>query len=185
MSNQNVSQGARVRLLSAGVAGWFVYLVIDFLVHAVFLAQWWRATASYWLPPHELFSRLLFGYASFAIYCVVLAWLLMRLFGDSLNLLIGLRFGAIAGLVSGLGSVLGTYSAFRMPPSALVVWPVSILLASTFAGGVMSWVLIAVRPWRRVGIVIVAAVVLFIIGVVVQNIFFPTPVDHIFQSGGS
>ena len=171
-----------MRLLPAVVAGWFTYLVIDFLMHAVILAQWWRSTASYWLPPRELFIRIPFGYASFAIYCVVLAWLLIRIYGEGLNLLIGLRFGAIAGFVSGLSSILGIYSAFRMPPSALVVWPLSILLDSTIVGGVMAWVLIAVRPWRRVGMVVLAAVVLFIIGVIIQNIFFPTPVDHIFQS---
>jgi hypothetical protein len=184
MDNPDASRGARAKLLPAGVAGCFAYLVFDFLVHAVLLAQWWRATDSYWLPPRELFRRIPFGYASFAIYCAVLAWLLRRLYGDRLNLSSGLQFGAIAGLVSGLGSVLGTYSAFRMPPSALMVWPVSTLLNSTIAGGVMSWVLVAVRPWRRVAMVIVAATVLFIIGVVVQNMFFPTPSDHISQSGG-
>lgn len=184
MNGQNASRGARARLLPAAVAGWLAYLVLDFLVHAVLLAQWWRATESYWLPPRELFRRIPFGYASFAIYCAVLAWLLLRLYGDRLNLWSGLRFGAIAGLVSGLGSVLGAYSAFRMPPSALVFWPASILLDSTIAGGAMAWVLVAERPWRRVGVVIVAAFVLFVIGVVIQSVFFPTPADHVFQSGG-
>ena len=177
MNGQNELRAARAKLLPAGVAGWFAYLVVDFLAHAVILAQWWRATESYWLLPSELLRRIPLGYASFAIYCAVLAWLLRRLYGDRLNLSSGLRFGAVAGLVSGLGSVLGTYSAFRMPASALVVWPASVLLDSTIAGGVMSWVLVAGRPWRRVGLVIIAAVVLFIVGVIIQNIFFPTPTD--------
>lgn len=179
MNSEGAWRGARARLLAASVAGWFAYVVVDFLVHAVVLAQWWRATQSYWLPPLELLRRIPFGYASFAIYCAVLAWLLKRLYGDRLNPSRGLRFGAIAGLVFGLGSVLATYSVFHMPPSALVVWPVSVLLESTVAGGVMSWVLVAGRPWRRVGIVIGSAAVLFIVGAVVQNIFFPTPADHV------
>jgi hypothetical protein len=180
MTSHDAWRGARARLLPASVAGWFAYLVFDFLVHAVFLAQWWRATESYWLPPFELFRRIPFGYASFAIYCTVLAWLLRRLYGDRLNLSRGLRFGAIAGLVYGLGFVLATYSAFHMPPSALVVWPASTLLESTIAGGVISWVLVAGRPWRRVGVVSGAAAVLVIVGFVVQNLFFPTPADHLF-----
>jgi hypothetical protein len=180
MNSQDAGRGARARLLPASVAGWAAYLVIDFLLHAVFLAQWWRATESYWLPPIELLRRIPFGYASFAIYCAVLAWLLRRLYGDRLNLSRGLRFGAIAGLVYGLGYVLATYSAFHMPPFALVVWPASVLLESTVAGGVMSWVLVAGRPWRRAGVVIGAAVALFIVGVVLQNIFFPTPADRLF-----
>jgi hypothetical protein len=180
MNGQDTWRGARARLLPASVAGWAVYLVFDFLIHAVFLAQWWRATESYWLPPSELFRRIPFGYASFAIYCAVVAWLLIRLYGDRLNLSRGLRFGAIAGLVYGLGYVLATYSAFRMPPFALVVWPASVLLESTLAGGVMSWVLVTGRPWRRVGVVIGAAAALFVAGIVLQNIFFPTPADHLF-----
>jgi hypothetical protein len=185
MNANDEPRGARANLLPAAVAGWFAYLVVDFLVHAVFLAQWWRATAGYWLPPGDLFRRIPLGYASFAIYCGVLVWLLRRVYGDRLNLSNGLRLGAIAGLVSGLGSVLGTYSAFRMPPSALVVWPASVLLESAIAGGIMAWVLVAGRPWRRVAVVVAAAVVVFIIGVVVQNLYFPTPADHIFQSNGA
>jgi hypothetical protein len=173
MKNQDGSRGARTKLFPAGLAGWFAYLAVDFLVHAVILAPWWRATESYWLSTSELSRRIPLGYASFAIYCGVLVWLLWRLYGDSVNLSSGLRFGAIAGLVFGLGSVLGTYSAFHMPPSALVVWPVSILFESTIAAGVMSWILITDRPWRRVGVVFAAVVVLFIMGVIVQNIFFP------------
>jgi hypothetical protein len=170
----------RTKLLPASVAGWGAYLVLDFLLHAVFLARWWRATESYWLPPFELLRRIPFGYASFAIYCAVLAWLLRRLYGDRLNLSRGLRFGAIAGLASGFGSVLAAYSAFHMPSSALAVWPASSLLESTVAGGVMSWVLVGGRPWRRAGAVIGAAAALFILGVVLQNIFFPTPADRLF-----
>lgn len=184
MNSQDASRAVPARLLPAAVAAWFAYLVFDFLLHAMLLAQWWRATESYWLPPRELVRRIPFGYASFAIYCTVLAWLLRRLYGDHLNLARGLRFGAIAGLVSGAATVIGTYSAFRMPPSALVVWPVSIILDSTTAGGIASWVLVAGRQWRRVGVVVVAAVALFIVGVVIQNIFFPTPADHLFRSGG-
>jgi hypothetical protein len=184
MNSQDASRKAQATLLPALVAGWFAYLVFDFLFHAVLFAPWWRATDSYWLPPSELFRRIPIGYASFAIYCAGLTWLLRRLYGDRLNLSSGLRFGAIAGLVFGLCFVLAAYSAFRMPPSALVVWPASFLLDSTIAAGVMSWVLVAGRPWRRVAMVIVAAAVLFIMGVVVQNMFLPTPADHLFQSGG-
>ena len=181
MNSQDMSEGAKARLLPAAIAGWFAYLVIDFLEHAVFLAQWWRTTESYWLPPIELFRRIPFGYASFAIHCIVLAWLLRRLYSDRLSLLRGLRFGAIAGFVAGLASVFGTYSGFRMPPSALVVWPASILLDFTIASGVISWVLVTGRPWRRVGMVFLVAVLMFIVGVIMQNIFFPTPANHIFQ----
>jgi len=170
----------RRAFLPALMAGWCVYLLLDFLTHAVFLASWWERTESYWLPPLELFRRIPFGYASFAIYCAALTWLLVRLNGERLDIRRGLRFGAAAGLVSGVAGVLGAFSAFSMPVSALVVWPVSVVVASSAAGAVAAWVLAAERPWRRFGLILAVAVVLFIAGVVIQNVFFPPPEDRLF-----
>jgi hypothetical protein len=166
-------------LPAATVAAWCGYVVIDFLTHAIFLASWWRATESYWLPPVELFRRIPFGYASFAIYCAVLSWLLVRLYGERLDLPKGLRFGAIAGLVSGVGSVLGTYSAFPMPASALLVWPASITLDSAVAGAVAAWILTGEHRWRRVGLVIAAALLLLVVAVLIQNLLWPTPQNRL------
>ncbi len=182
MSSQNPAGGARPRLLPAATAAWLGYVVLDFLVHAVFLGSWWRATEEFWLPPLELFRRIPFGYASFAIYCTVLTWLIRRLYDGQISLGKGLRLGAIAGFVSGVSSVLGTYSAFRMPVSAFAVWPLSMTVNSTVAGAIAAWVLIAERPWRRVAAVLGMTLVLFIVGVVIQSVFFPTPADRLFKS---
>lgn len=78
----------------------------------------------------------------------------------------------------GTSSALGSYSLFRMPPSALIVWPASAIVEWAIAGAVAAWVLVAQRPWRRVALVFLTTVVLFVIGVVIQNLFFPTPADH-------
>jgi hypothetical protein len=180
MEHEHPSRVIRQTFLPAVLAGWCVYLLLDFLTHAVFLASWWERTESYWLPPLELFRRIPFGYASFAIYCAALTWLLVRLYGERLNIRRGARFGAVAGLVSGAAGVLATYSAFPMPVEALLVWPVSVVVASTAAGAVAAWVLAAERPWRRLGLIFTAVVILFILGVVIQNLFFLTPEDHLF-----
>jgi hypothetical protein len=66
-----------------------------------------------------------------------------------------------------------------MPPSALAVWPLSIVLDSTIAGAIAAWILIAERPWRRVAVVCAIAFLLFILGVVIQNLFLPPPADHL------
>lgn len=184
MKVDNPNGRAGAKLLPAAMGAWLGYLVVDFLTHAVFLASWWRATETYWLPPLELFRRIPLGYASFAIYCAALAWLINRLYHGRVSLVKGLRFGAIAGLVSGVASVLGTYSAFRMPPSALAVWPASIIFESTVAGGIAAWVLIAEHPWRRVAAVFGVTLVLFVLGVVLQNLFLQTPADHLLRPGG-
>jgi hypothetical protein len=166
-------------LLPAALAAWLGYLVLDFLMHGVFLAAWWRAAEPYLLPPRDMLRLVPLGYASFAIYCGALAWLLARLYGERLGVVSGLRFGVLAGLVSGVASALGTYSAFRMPPAALLVWPASVVVESAIAGALAAWTLVAQRPWRRVGLVLCAAIALFIVGVVIQNLLFPTPADHL------
>ena len=105
-------------LLPAATGAWCIYLLIDFLTHAVLLAPYWRATESYWLPPRELFRMIPLAYTLFAIYCAALTWLLIRLYGNQPTLAAGLRFGAIAGLFLGASSTLGAYCVARMPSSA-------------------------------------------------------------------
>jgi hypothetical protein len=162
----------------AVLAAWCGYLALDFLTHAVFLAPWWRATETFWLPPADLFRRIPFGYGSFLMYCAAVAWLLDRIYGDRLRVSRGARFGAAAGFVTGAATALGAYSVFRMPASSLLVWPVSTIAGSTVAGAASAWVLTGDRPLRRAAVVVGGAALLFVLGVVIQNLLFPTPQDH-------
>jgi hypothetical protein len=170
MSNQTAFRPLGHAFLPAVISAWFAYLVIDFLTHAVVIASYWRATASYWLPPRELFRMIPLSYALFAIYCVVSTWLMIRLYGNRPPLFIGLRFGATAGMLLGGYAALGSYCIFRMPASALIVWPLSVTVASAGAGAAAAWVLTGDHPWRRFGFVFGAAVLLFVLGVVAQNL---------------
>ena len=181
MTRGLVSQGGRTALFAGGVAAWWSYLVVDFLTHAVFLASWWRATEAYWLAPAELLKRIPFGYASFAVYCAVLTWLLVTLPGKRATLGAAMRFGAAAGFVFGVANALGGYSIMRMPYSFLLVGPIATTVESAAAAAAAVWVMAGARPWRRVWLLAGAGLVLFVIGVVIQNVFFPTPADHRFQ----
>lgn len=71
--NQYLSRPARRAFLAAATGAWCTYLVLDFMAHAVFLASYWRATETYWLPPLQLFRRIPLAYAVFAVQCAVLA----------------------------------------------------------------------------------------------------------------
>jgi hypothetical protein len=66
---------------AAMLSAWLVFLALDFLSHAVVLADWWRATESYWLPPVELFKRIPYGYGALALPAGTMTWLLVRLRG--------------------------------------------------------------------------------------------------------
>lgn len=172
MKEQYKPQPTGYKIMVAAVAAWFIYIAIDFLLHAVILASWWKTTEDYWLPPRELFRLIPYAYASFAIYCAVLTWLFVRIYGDRRTTGAAFRFGAIAGLIFGVSVVLANYSVFRMPGSSFLVWPASFLIESTSACATASWVLDAERPWRRVGLVFGAAVLLLMIGAVLQNLLF-------------
>lgn len=174
MSEQAVPPARKLRFLPAALAGWLAYLAMDFLTHGVLFAAWWRSTEQYWRPPDDLFRSIPFGYASFAIYCAGITWLVVRLYGQCPSLMAGLRLGTIGGLMYGVAVALGVYSALRLPVSALVVWPVSFLAASGGAGAATGWVLDAEWPWRRVAFVFGAAVLLFAVGVILQNLLSPT-----------
>jgi len=171
------------RIVAGAVAGWLIFVSIDFLFHAVIFAGWWKATASYWLDPEELFRMIPFGYATFAIYCAVLTWLYVRIQGDRRSFGTAFRFGGLAGLIFGALSILANLSVFRLPLSSLLVWPASFLIESAVACVVTSWVLDAERPWRRVGLALAAALILIIVGVVLQNIIFPDNAGEVFKKG--
>jgi hypothetical protein len=170
MNDRDITRPLLHELLPAATSAWLVYLVLDFLIHAVFLAPYWRATESYWLPPRELFRMIPFAYISFAVYCAGSTWLLVRLYGNHPKVTAGLRFGAGTGCFLGAVSALGNYSVLRIPVSALIVWPVSGAIESTGALAAAAWILTAERPWRRVGWVFGASVLLFAVGVVIQNL---------------
>ena len=110
------------------------------------------------------------GHLSFAIYCAASTWLLIRLYGSHPKVTTGLRFGASAGLFLGVASAMGNYSVFRMPISALIVWPASLTVESAGAGAAAAWVIAANRPWRRLALAFAIAALLLVLGVVIQTL---------------
>ncbi len=164
-------------LVPAACAGWLAYVVIDFLTHAVFLAPWWRATGSYWLQPIELFRQIPFAYLAFAIYVICVMWLVVRLIGPRPAPARTLWFGAVAGIAFGSTSVLAQYSVFPVPVSAMLVWPVSVTIASVAAVAAGASTLNAERPWRRLVVILLGAMVVLAAGVLLQNVLGGEPGD--------
>jgi hypothetical protein len=163
-----MSERKRAIVAAAMGASWS-YIVLDFLLHAVVLAPWWRATQAFWLPPLELAKRIPFAYGAFLTYCTSLTVLLIAVRGEQPPVLTGLRFGAFVGIVFGVTSALGAYSVVQMPISFLLVGPGSTAIGSAGAGAAAAWILSGRRRWRRVGALFVAGLALFVLGMVAQN----------------
>ena len=156
-------------VVAAALGASWSYIVLDFLLHAVVLAPWWRATQAFWLPPLELAKRIPFAYGAFVIYCASLTVLLTAVRGEQPPVLTGLRFGAFVGIVFGVTSALAGYSVVQMPTSFLLVGPASTAIASAGAGAAAAWILSGHRRWRRVGVLFAAGLAFFVVGVVAQN----------------
>lgn len=172
--NQATAMPGKSKLVAAWLAAWFVYLVADFWGHAVLLSHYWRDTAQFWRPAAELFKLIPVGYLSFAIYCGALVWLLARLGGEKQSALRGARFGAVAGLVFGSCTWIGLYSVIRLPLAAVTLFTLWGILESALSGAAAGSVLVAERPWRKVGWIVLLGFICFVIAVVVQNLFFPS-----------
>jgi hypothetical protein len=162
--------GRKEAVVAAATGATSSYVVLDFLMHAVILTPWWRATEGFWLPPGELLRRIPFAYGGFAIYCVSLTVLLTVVHGEEPPVITGARLGALVGVVFGLTSASGAYSVVRMPASFLLVGPASTAIASAGAGAAAAWVLRGGRRWRRVGVLLAAGLALVVAGVVAQNV---------------
>ncbi len=168
----------RARTVPATGGAFLAILTVDFLLHAVVLSPWWRATGSYWRPPAELFALIPFAYAAYALCAVGLCWLLVALRGERPGLRFAAGVGAAAGAFLGAVSVLASYSVLAMPPGALLVFPLSFAVALGAGGAACALVLSAARPWRRLAVLAAGCLLLCALGVVVQNLVLPTPADH-------
>jgi hypothetical protein len=168
LTEKRVKYSTIIKILPAFIGAWLGCLVVDFLCQAVINTSWYRTNRTFRLPS-DLFLRIPFGYASFAVYCFVLTWLIFRLYNNDLSITKGMKFGAIAGVVYGVLFVGVTYSVFEIPQVTLILWPLLNVIESTIAGGIAAWVLKAERPWSQVVKVFGISFVFFMIGTVVQR----------------
>lgn len=159
------------RVAAAVFGAWLAYVAADFFTHAVILADWWRSTSDAWLAPQELFRRIPYGYASFALYCAGLVWVgrYAGVFakGSSPRIFV---YGLVAGAAYGLASGTALYSVVDAPASSIAVWSFSAAFGSSAAALAAGHVLLARSPSRSVAVVLGTAVLALALGVIAQNI---------------
>lgn len=102
-----------VALLSA----FFGTLILDILIHAVFLHDVYAASAKYWLPAEQLNRMVPLGWASLLLSQAAFGALYVRLGLRGIRK--GLEFGAWIALAKSVG-------AFGL--ASLVPWPAAILV---------------------------------------------------------
>jgi hypothetical protein len=149
---------------------WLVFLMIDFLAHAVFLNSFWAQDYQAIKAKDELFRLIPFGYLSFLILIVMFGWVYSRLFRTNGNTKKGLVFGAFAGGLFALANFFGWYSFLELPPLFLLLVSFGYFVEIMVVGSVFGYLLhptsIKKRIWIMIGIILGGLV----FGIVLQNL---------------
>jgi hypothetical protein len=123
------------RPLGAGLAMLVAWMVIDVLMHRLFLAPIYEASAVLWRPLDQLNIALIYG-VTFALIGVFVSiyWLLVR----PKSLGTGIAMGALVGLALGISSGFGTFIHMPIPLSLAWGWFIGGWLKGLVAGGIVG-----------------------------------------------
>ena len=123
----------------ATVAAFPVILVTDFLLHHVWLGEFYRATAQWWAPETQMQSRMSFMFLGQSLGAALLALVYARGYepkrGRALQ---GLRFGALIGALLAVPCNLISYVIYPYPAWLLVTWAVGMMVQVMLAGAAIG-----------------------------------------------
>ena len=129
------------RILLAILAVFVAWSVLDFIIHGVMLQSTYEATAHLWRPMGEMKMGLM--YLVTVAYAACFVGIYASLVQPK-SLAMGLKYGLLFGLGTGISMGYGTYSVMPVPHHLALVWLVGVLI-ETVAGGILA-ALILKRP---------------------------------------
>ena len=147
-----------------------VFLVLDFLAHAVLLNSFWEQGLPALRPKGELFHLIPFGYLSFLTLTLLLGWLYMRIFETNGNAKKGLAFGTFCGGMLAVSIFLGWYSFLNLPPLFLLLASFVYFVEISGVGFVFGYLMHPASIKKRVWVLMSFVVCGLILGIVLQNI---------------
>lgn len=158
------------RFVLATFLAWLVFLVLDFLVHAVFLRSFWAQEYSALKTEDELFRLIPFGYLSFLLLTFLLGWVYTRLFRGDGDAKRGLAFGATVGGLFALSNFFGWYSFLNLPPLFLFLASLGYFVELSAVGWVFGYLWHPGSVKKRAWIVAGSVIFGFFLGIALQNI---------------
>lgn len=129
------------RLLGAGLAILVAWTVIDALLHRLFLAALYEASAGLWRPLDQLNMFLIYT-VTFGLIGVFVG--VYRLLVRPKSLGAGIALGAFVGLALGIASGFGTFIHMPIPLSLAVGWFLGGWLKGLVAGGIVGALIVEV-----------------------------------------
>jgi hypothetical protein len=129
------------RPLGAGLAILVAWMVIDALMHRLFLAPIYEASAILWRPFDQLNIALIYA-VTFVLIGVFVSvyWLLVR----PKSLGTGMAMGAFVGLALGISSGFGTFIHMPIPLSLAWGWFLGGWLKGLVAGGIVGAMIVEI-----------------------------------------
>ena len=127
------------RLLLAGLAILFAWMLLDVLLHRLFLAPLYQASRDLWRPFDQMNVPLIYV-ASLVLVAVFVG--IYRLLVRPKSLGHGLALGAFVGLAFGVSVGLGTFIHMPIPPAVAWGWFVGGCLKGLVAGAIVGVVVV-------------------------------------------
>lgn len=127
------------RPLGAGLAILAAWTVIDALLHRLFLAPMYEASASLWRPLDQLNIALVYT-VTFVLIGVFVGVYCLLVRPKSLGT--GLAMGAFVGLALGIASGFGTFIHMPIPLSLAWGWFLGGWLKGLVAGGIVGAIIV-------------------------------------------
>ena len=123
-----------VRIILAILAVFAAWSALDFIIHGVILEAPYHATAHLWRPMDQMKMWVLHG--TVLISAIVFVILYVRLVSPK-NIIRGMEYGLLFGLITGVSMGFGTYSMMPIPLYMAIVWLIGSIVEMA-AGGVIA-----------------------------------------------
>ncbi len=119
----------------AVIAVFIAWSILDFLIHGVFLKSTYQETANLWRPENEMkmplmsIVTLIFSIGFVTIYSYLIKPKLLS---------IGVKYGLILGIATGVSMGFGSYCYMPIPLSLAFSWFGASLVELTLAGAIVG-----------------------------------------------
>lgn len=107
------------KFLIAGSAVFVAFQALDFLFHAVIMAETYKALAHLWRP--DMMSYMWIMYLAGLVLAFSFTYLFVKGY-EGKGLIEGVRFGIVAGLFMNVMGMFGQYAMYPVPFSLTMIW---------------------------------------------------------------
>ena len=127
------------RSLLAGLTILVAWMLLDLLIHRIFLAPFYEATKNLWRPFDQMNVPLIYiaTLGLIGVFIELYTWLVRPK-----SLAAGLGLGAFVGLALGISVGLGTFIHLPIPPPVAWGWFIGGWLKGLVAGAVIGLVIV-------------------------------------------